>query len=187
MEEISEKGRVLRVCLIGPESTGKTTLAAGLAEHYGTVWVPEYAREYALRVARPLTAQDTTPIAEGQIALEDRVAPKAKNGLLILDTDLLSSIAYSTHCHGHCPPWIASAARERLSDLYLLADIDVPFVEDAAREGGPDRAEVMRVFEKVLAEYAVRVTRLRGSMDDRTAAAIEAIEGLLDRVCGRTL
>jgi nicotinamide riboside kinase len=179
MEEIVGQGGIVRVCLIGPESTGKTTLAASLAEHYGTVWVPEYAREYALRVARPLTAEDTTPIAEGQIALEERVAPGARNGLLILDTDLLSSIAYSTHCHGHCPLWIAGAARSRLSDLYLLADIDVPFVEDAAREGGPDRADVMKVFEKVLDEHAVRVTRLRGSLDDRRATAIEAIEGLL--------
>ncbi|HYM62013.1 MAG TPA: ATP-binding protein [Thermoanaerobaculia bacterium] len=176
MEEIAKKSRIRRVCLIGPESTGKTTLAASLAAHYGTAWVPEYAREYALRVARPLTAQDTTPIAEGQIALEDRIAPEAKNGLLVLDTDVLSSIAYATHCHGHCPPWITAAAKGRLSDLYLLADIDVPFVEDAAREGGPDRSEVMRVFQKVMADYAVRVTRLRGSVGERKAAAIAAID-----------
>ena len=98
-----------RVCLIGPECTGKTTIAARLAERYAAPWVPEYAREYAQRVARPLTADDADPIARGQLALEDRSTEEAcRTGarLLILDTDLVSTYVYARHYYSAAPPWL---------------------------------------------------------------------------------
>src|SRR5262249_35956328 len=88
---------VARVCLIGPQSTGKTTLARQLAEHFGAEWVGEYARQYVLEVARALTADDVPRIAEGQLASETAARGSP---LLILDTDLLSTVVYSRFYYG---------------------------------------------------------------------------------------
>ena len=89
--------------------------------------MPEFAREYALRVARELTVDDVEPIARGQIALEDAAGetPALQGSLLILDTDLISTVVYARHYYGQCPEWIESAAATRKADLYLLTDIDV--------------------------------------------------------------
>src|SRR5436305_908940 len=121
--------RVTRVCLTGPECTGKTTLARRLAEHFGTLWVPEFAREYALGVARPLTLTDVDLIARGQMAGEDLTLLDADR-LLFLDTDLVSTVVYSNYYYSAVPQWVTAEARRRLADLYLLADIDIPFELD---------------------------------------------------------
>ena len=96
MEEIA---RPFRVCLTGAESTGKSELAKELARQFAAPWVPEYAREYAERANRELSYMDVMPIARGQMELEERVSAGARD-LLILDTDLLSTVVYSRHHFG---------------------------------------------------------------------------------------
>ena len=127
------QSRVLVVTVTGSECTGKTTLARDLARHFGAVWVPEFARDYLDEqtgtTGLPLDASDVEPIARGQIAAEDR-GRAAASGLVILDTDLVSTTVYARHYYGACPPWIDQAARDRRADLYLLCDIDVPWVAD---------------------------------------------------------
>lgn len=163
-----------RVCLIGAECTGKTRLAEDLARHFATVCVPEYAREYAVRVARPLTYMDVTPIAEGQIALEKTAAR-----LIILDTDLISTVVYSRHHYGHCPEWIEREARKRRADLYLLLDIDVPWVADPARDSGERRDQLHDEFREALEEFEARSELVSGEWNERLRHAIRAIEATL--------
>jgi NadR type nicotinamide-nucleotide adenylyltransferase len=165
----------LRVCLIGPECTGKTTLAARLAEHFNAPWVPEFAREYASRVARPLTVDDVEPIARGQIALVD-AAPK--DGLVIFDTDLISTVVYATHYYGQCPEWIEAAAAARKADLYLLTDIDVPFIADSLRDSAAPREMLYDNFAGTLKNYEANVVPITG---ERLAAAITQLDSLRDR------
>ena len=160
-----------RVCLIGAECTGKTRLAEDLARHFGTVWVPEYAREYAVHVARPLTYMDVTPIAEGQIASEGAAAR-----LIILDTDLISTVVYSRHHYGHCPEWIEREARKRCADLYLWLDIDVPWVADPARDSGERRDQLHDEFREALEEFEAKFVEISGSWDERFARAVQAVE-----------
>ena len=160
-----------RVCLIGAECTGKTRLAEDLARHFGTVWVPEYAREYAVHVARPLTYMDVTPIAEGQIASEGAAAR-----LIILDTDLISTVVYSRHHYGHCPEWIEREARKRRADLYLWLDIDVPWVADPARDSGERRDQLHDEFREALEEFEAKFVEISGSWDERFARAVQAME-----------
>jgi NadR type nicotinamide-nucleotide adenylyltransferase len=160
-----------RVCLIGAECTGKTRLAEDLARHFGTVWVPEYAREYAVHVARPLTYMDVTPIAEGQIASEGAAAR-----LIILDTDLISTVVYSRHHYGHCPEWIEREARKRRADLYLWLDIDVPWVADPARDSGERRDQLHDEFREALEEFEAKFVEISGSWDERFARAVQAVE-----------
>src|SRR5215831_17624800 len=170
-----------RVVVTGSECTGKTTLAGDLAREFKTVWVPEYAREYLdHKVATsglPLDASDVEPIARGQIAAEDRSAAIAK-GLLVLDTDLVSTTVYARHYYGACPAWIEQAARERRADLYLLCDIDVPWVADPARDRPHHREHMHALFVEALDALGASYVLIRGAWPDRLATAMAAIIGL---------
>lgn len=166
--------RLVRVCLIGAECTGKTTLAQRLAEHFATVWVPEYARQYALDVARPLTYADVDPIARGQVAGEDLLALDA-SGLLILDTDLVSTTVYSRYYYSAVPEWVEIEAKRRLADLYLLAGIDCPFVADPARDAEEHRPEHAEAFRRALEELGAKVVVLSGSWEERLEMAVKAV------------
>ena len=170
--------RIRRICLTGPECTGKTTLAQRLAEHYGTAWVPEFAREYALEVARPLTLIDVDRIARGQMAGEDLLTIDAAE-LLILDTDLISTVVYSNYYYSAVPQWIVSEARRRLADLYLVADIDVPFELDPARDAEAHRIEHAHAFRRTLDEFGARYAVLSGDLEARVQKAIDAIDAAL--------
>ena len=161
-----------RICLTGAECTGKSRLAEELARHFGTVCIPEYAREYALRVARPLTYLDVAAIAEGQMALEGGLVA----GLAILDTDLISTVVYSRHHYGACPEWIEAEARKRRADLYLLLDVDVPWSADAARDSGARREELHEEFRRALEEFGGKFVLIFGTWEERRKRAIEAIE-----------
>jgi NadR type nicotinamide-nucleotide adenylyltransferase len=162
----------LTVCLIGPECTGKTTLAQQLAEHFGVPWVPEFVREYAERVRRTLTVDDVEPIARGEIALLDAAA---SDGLLILDTDLVSTVVYSRHYYGGCPEWIVAEASVRRADLYLLMGIDVPWLGDDVRDSADAREALHRAFALTLDALDVRVVGLSGPAESRFVAAVNAI------------
>jgi NadR type nicotinamide-nucleotide adenylyltransferase len=171
-----------RICLIGPECTGKTTLAESLAVHFDAPWVPEFAREYALRVARPLTVDDVEPIARGQMALEDSVANATTDNrqpitasLTILDTDLISTVVYARHYYGQCPEWIEAEAKARKADLYLLTDIDVPWVADPLRDSATPRESLYEQFAQTLKTYEANVVRLTGNWQQRWEAAIKQL------------
>jgi NadR type nicotinamide-nucleotide adenylyltransferase len=163
-----------RICLTGAECTGKSRLAAELARHFGTVWIPEYAREYAERVARPLTYLDVVAIAEGQMALEERTV---STRLAILDTDLISTVVYSRHHYGACPEWIEAEAHKRRADLYLLLDIDVPWLADGARDSGARRDELYEEFRRALEEFGAEYVLISGTWEERRQRAIEAVRG----------
>jgi NadR type nicotinamide-nucleotide adenylyltransferase len=170
-----------RICLIGPECTGKTTIAARLADRYGTIWVPEYAREYAARVARPLTAEDADPIARGQLALEDRAIAEAQRTgarLLILDTDLVSTYVYARHYYGAAPDWLEAliATRTRLADHYLLLDPDTPFSPDSVRDATADRHAIHAAMALTLDTLGAHYTRVGGGWAGRWEV-VGAVEG----------
>lgn len=158
-----------RLCLIGPECTGKTTLAARLAGELGTTWSPEFAREYALRVGRELTADDVSRIAEGQIANEDRAA-RGANGIVVLDTDLVSTVTYARHYYGACPEWIERVAAARKADLYLLLDAEVPWQDDPVRDAA--RPRTFDAFRTVLDELACDWRVVSGGWDERWRAVL---------------
>ncbi|MEO7712026.1 MAG: ATP-binding protein, partial [Gemmatimonadaceae bacterium] len=118
-------GAPRRICVTGPESTGKTTLARQLAESAGAPWVAEASRIHAERVGRPLLASDVEPIASAHIVMADDGAARAALAgapLLFLDTDLISTVIYARHYYGAVPRWIEREARMRLAHLYLLCD-----------------------------------------------------------------
>lgn len=170
---------MLRVVVTGSECTGKTTLAGALAEHYATVWVPEFVRQYVDEKQGPLGYEDVEPIARGQIQLEDRLAAEASR-MLVQDTDLLSTVVYSRHYYGRCPRWIEEALDERLADLYLLAGIDVPWVPDGEqRDRGEHREEMQELFRAALEERGPAFIEVHGSRRRRLAQAVGVVDELL--------
>jgi NadR type nicotinamide-nucleotide adenylyltransferase len=170
--------RVRRVVVTGSESTGKSWLAQRLAQRFDTVWAPEFARQYALQKAAPLDASDIEPIARGQINAEDAVIARAKD-LAILDTDLVSTVVYAEHYYGKCPPWVEHSARKRLADLYLLCEIDVPWVSDPARDRSHAREELQAAFQDRLKGLSAHYAIIRGTWEQREAAAVAAVDALL--------
>lgn len=148
-----------RICLIGPECTGKTALAKRAGRELGLPWIEEYAREYVEWHGNDLTVDDVEPIARGEMANLDRadlggLKPAAPPAVVILDTDLLSTVVYARHYYGSCPAWIEEEARRRRADLYLLLDTDVPWQPDAARDAGGDaREDLFDAFRAALDEF----------------------------------
>ena len=172
MEKVA---RPFRVCLTGAESTGKTELAKALAAHFRAPFVPEFSREYAERARRTLSYMDVAPIARGQMELEDRLSAGATD-LLILDTDLVSTVVYSRHHFGACPVVVVSLAKKRLADLYLLLDVDVPWVEDPVRDAGTTRDTLHENFCDVLDEFGANVRTIGGTWEERLQMAVQLIE-----------
>jgi NadR type nicotinamide-nucleotide adenylyltransferase len=163
--------------VFGPESTGKTTLARRLAEHFRTAWVPEYARTLLESRGDEVRADDMDQIARGQAASEDALARNA-NRVLVADTDPLATLIWSDVLFGTVSPVVRELADARAADLYLLTDADVPWVADPVRylpEGG------RKFFDRCRAELEVRGRRsveIRGSWDERFRTAVAAVEAL---------
>ncbi|SHM47774.1 AAA family ATPase [Chitinophaga sp. CF418] len=171
---------MLKVVVIGPESTGKSTLSEQLATHYQTVWVPEYARQYLEELPRSYEQHDLLTIAEGQLALEDNLAAQA-NKLLICDTDLHVIKVWSEHKYGACDPRILEQIATRPYDLYLLTYIDIPWEEDPQREY-PDpamREYFYTIYRDLVAASGVPWVEIKGSFEERKSLAVTTVDKLL--------
>lgn len=169
-----------KVVVIGPESTGKSTLAQQLAMHYSCKWVPEYAREYLEHLDRPYRREDLLQIAIGQISLEESLSHHAKH-LLICDTDLHVIQVWSHHKFGTVDKWITQQLESRDYDLYLLTDIDIPWEDDPLREHPlPDqRRYFLELYKEVIGNTGVPYEIISGSQDERLFKAIKRINILL--------
>lgn len=167
-----------RLCLTGPECTGKTQLATEMAARYGTIFVPEYAREYAVENPRVLTAADVEPIARGQVAITESASESSRR-LLLLDTDLISTVVYARYYYDSCPAWIEEEARRRRADRYLLLDVDTPWDHDGVRDTGQDRERLFASFERTLAEFGADVEPVSGDWSHRREQTIATIDALL--------
>lgn len=172
--------RIRRICVTGPESTGKTTLARQLAELARTEWVPEASRIYAERVGRELLASDVSPIAREHLALADPAAERARarGGGLVLDTDLVSTVVYARHYYDTVPAWIERAERARRADLYLLCDVDVPWIADGVRDRPTDREAMFDLFRRALERRRASVIVVRGDWGARWTLARDAVASL---------
>lgn len=166
---------MIKVVLIGSESTGKTELAHRLGTHFDAPVSEEFVRGYAAQRGQPLGFSDHGPIAKGQIALEDAAIARAGD-LVILDTDLVSTVVYCEHYFGRAPEWIEAEARARAAQLYLLLEPDIPWRPDGIRDRGDRRDEMHLLFRDRLRQLGLRFVEITGEGDARFHAAVRAIE-----------
>ena len=176
--------RCLRVVLYGPESTGKTTLAKALADHYQTSWVPEFARSYLQekwdKQQAVCTLADLPIIAHGQVAAENTAIAQA-NRIIFCDTNILVTKVWSeTHFDGYCAPELNTILAQTHYDLYLLTSIDVPWEKDDLRDRPNDREQMFIYFKQQLEAYNFPFLVLEGSLEERVEKAVTVIDQLLD-------
>jgi NadR type nicotinamide-nucleotide adenylyltransferase len=169
---------MIRIVFTGSESTGKSTLAADVARHYGVDIVPEFVRTFAEQKGGAIEFSDHGAIARGQMALEDWYRERTTR-LLVQDTDLLSTVVYCRHYFERCPSWIEEAALARRPDLYLLCATDVPWVADGVRDRGHLREEMQRLFESAVKASQAASANISGPRDVRLARAIDIIDQLI--------
>jgi NadR type nicotinamide-nucleotide adenylyltransferase len=169
-----------RVCLFGPESTGKSVLAQDLARHYHTCFVSEYARGLLDHQGGRCDPEDIPRIVRGQIASEEALARQA-NRLLFCDTDPLTSLIWSEWLFGDCPQWIRDVAARRAYPLTLLLDVDVPWVDDQQRFFQNQRQAFFDRCREALEAHARPYVVIRGDWGARMRAACAAVEGLRNR------
>jgi NadR type nicotinamide-nucleotide adenylyltransferase len=136
------------ICLHGPESTGKSTLIEQLARHFDTMFVPEYGRTFAERRGTDFSMADLVMIAETHDAMTQSALASGADPLF-LDTDPLMTAVWADMLFGTRDPWFDRW--KATADLYLLLDIDLPWVDDGTRMFGTTEAR-QRFFDLSKAE-----------------------------------
>lgn len=171
-----------KIVVIGPESTGKSTLCEQLAAHYKTVWVKEYARGYLLKNGTAYSFENLLDIAKGQLLLEDTAAASLTTHLspLIIDTDMYVMKVWCEFVFEKCHHWILNRLVERKYDLYLLCNTDLPWVKDELREY-PDlisREKLYHHYKDAMINQAVPWVNISGNYEERLQKAIDSIDTL---------
>lgn len=177
---------VFNVAILGPESTGKTTLCRDLAAHFGSPWVPEYMRTY-LQVKwdneqLTCTWDDLLPIAQGQIDLENKLAKQAAqlpddNRYLFCDTSLFELMVYSKWYYGDCPEALSQAALTHHYDLILLTEVDIPWVADDLRDSPHQREDISAYFASQLTLHNKDIQRIGGDRVQRVQQVAKWLNG----------
>jgi NadR type nicotinamide-nucleotide adenylyltransferase len=184
-----------KIVIIGPESTGKSTLSAQLAVHYKTLWCPEYAREYLLEHGTSYAFEDLLTIAKGQLALEDEYVASMVNEKftisnssiaidhlpIFIDTDMYVMKVWCEYVFGKCHQFILGEIAQRKYDLYLLCNIDHPWMPDEQREH-PDetsRKELYNIYEDIMINQETPWVDISGSYEERLKKGIVAVDAIL--------
>ena len=175
-----------KIVVIGPESTGKSTLCEQLAAHYKTDWVREYAREYLLTNGKKYTHDNLLDIAKGQVEKEEltvdswQLRAGEEQLPIFIDTDMYVMKVWSEFVFQKCNNWILNRIVERKYDLYLLCNIDLPWVKDELREY-PDlasREKLYHYYKESMIEQSVPWVGISGSYEERLQKAISAVDAL---------
>lgn len=177
METTNEKRRnssIKRIVVIGPESTGKTTLAEQLANHYNTTWVPEYAREYLENINRKYTLRDIENISKGQLKAEEQKKKSAVR-FLFCDTNLIVSKIWTEYVFKTCPKWILKNIETNIYDFYLLTNIDLTWMPDKQREHPDQRAFLFNLYKKELQARKFPFVVISGKNKERVKNAVSEI------------
>ena len=176
-----EPSAIIKIAIFGPESTGKTTLAIQLADHYKTAWVPEFARDYLQekwdKKQQICDVDDMLPIAYGQTKLENEKLAAA-NKYLFCDTNLLVTTVFSELYYKYCDPLLNKAAQDHEYDLFFLTDIDVPWEKDDLRDKAEGRDAVFAIFKKALVDNNKPFITLSGDKNLRLEKAIAIVDDL---------
>ena len=172
---MEKKNNIIRIALLGPESTAKSTLSEALAKHYKTVWVKEYAREYLSGLTTKYTLDDILIIAKAQLELEKNALSTANN-FLFADTELIISKVWCEDVFDLCPNWITENLIKNKYDLYLLTYPDLPWEEDELRENPNRRKFLFEWYEKELISIQASYTIINGANEQRLFNCIVAIE-----------
>ncbi|MES2446224.1 MAG: ATP-binding protein [Bacteroidota bacterium] len=172
--------KIKKIAIVGPESTGKSTMSIALAKHYNVPWVPEYARYYCEALTLDCTLQDEINMFHGQVALEESILATAETDFIICDTTFATVKIWSDEFFGETPQIVLDGLKNRPYDFYILLAIDLPWQDDPLRDFPHKREHFMQVWHDELkalhANYVVV-----GGIETRLQNAIKAIDKFLNR------
>jgi|SRR5450631_3574117 len=163
-----------KIVVIGPESTGKSTLCEQLAAKFHTEWVPEFARQYLLSLRRPYNYDDLLIIAKGQLEQEDKLVDSLKTSVIFIDTDMYVMKVWCEFVFGKCHPFILDEIVKRKYDAYLLCNTDLPWIADELREY-PDpesRNRLYRMYKDLMVNQSTPWYDISGGYEERLEKAI---------------
>lgn len=166
-----------KIVVIGPESTGKSTICEQLADYYKTEWVPEFARNYLLEIRRPYTYEDLLYIAESQVALEEQICTTVKTPLVFIDTDMYVMKVWCEYVFKKCHRFILDQIATRKYDGYLLCNTDLPWVADELREY-PDlesRERLFHMYKDLMVNQSTPWVEIAGDYSQRLYKAIDFV------------
>ena len=195
---------IKKIVIIGPESTGKTTLSEELAKHFNAIFCPEYAREYLLQNGIRYNYSDLLRIAQGQLAMEDYCEQvvneglstvsgewsiahdslntgsklEAHSSLLFIDTNMYVMKVWYEYVFNRCEQFVLDQIAQRHYDLYLLCEIDLPWVAQPMREY-PDRQqrlELYDMYKDILANQQTPWAEIGGNHKERLQRAVDAVQ-----------
>jgi NadR type nicotinamide-nucleotide adenylyltransferase len=183
---------IKKIVAIGPESTGKSALCKQLADHYKTLWVPEFAREYLEKKGNNYSYEDLLTIAKAQVELEGKYESKlggrqqnspltTHHSLLFIDTDMYVMKVWCEFVFDKCHNWILNQIVNRQYDLYLICNVDLPWTKDNLREY-PDleiRNKLYRYYKDLMINQAVPWVEITGDYEKRLKKAIEGINSII--------
>ncbi|GAB3756967.1 AAA family ATPase [Spirosoma pomorum] len=175
MSPIRTSSRIVKICLYGPESVGKTTMARQLAEEYQTIFVPEVSRDMVF--TNDFSRDDIIRIGYAQTAAV-QAAEQEANQILFCDTDLITTQIYSSVYLDEVPPVLFELEQQIQYDQYVLLNIDVPWIADGLRDLGGRRQEMMNRFRNELDQRSISYELVSGSFSER----IEQVRKIADEL-----
>ena len=185
-----------KIVIIGPESTGKSTLCLQLAEHYQTIWCPEYAREYLETHGMDYSYDDLLTIAKGQVDKEEAMSHELiatsktnrssqltahSSQLMFIDTNMYVMKVWCEFAFGKCHSWILNQIATREYYMYLLCNVDLPWIRDELREY-PDlatRNKLYHFYKDIMVNQPVPWVEISGDYEERLQLAISAIDKMV--------
>jgi NadR type nicotinamide-nucleotide adenylyltransferase len=183
-----------KIVVIGPESTGKSTLCMQLADHYKTIWCPEYARDFLKKNGPGYSYDDLLTIAKEQIAGEEAMGHElqatskenynsqltAHSSQLFIDTDMYVMKVWCEFVFGKCHSFILNEIAQIKYDLYLLCNVDLPWVADELREypEKKTREKLYHFYKDAMVNQNVPWVNISGNYDERLQTAVKAVDDL---------
>jgi len=171
---MQKNSQIKKIALIGPESTGKSTLCEMLASHFKTIWVPEIARQYIGSLERKYTLEDIEYCTKAQLNEENQLVKKS-NRFLFCDSEMIIAKVWCEDVFKTIPGWIEEKIKTNLYDLHLLMKPDIPFEHDAVRENPHRREFFFNWYKRELDERGFPYEVIGGNGGERFNNSIAAI------------
>lgn len=173
---------VKKIVIIGPESTGKSTLTKALAHYYQTTFADEFARTYLEQLTRDYNETDLSLIAQGQIKAEETAIKLTDKNLVFFDTDLQVIKVWSEHKFNICDAFVLEQIAIRNYDYYLLTGIDMPWTYDPLREHPSQemRNHFFHIYKDIVVQSNLPFTIINGNETERLAKAINTVDDFMN-------